>query len=89
MASIDLHWRNAGESKWEAYHGTSGEPVGVAVLTGRPGVDNYPWDWYLTDAGEKLVPPEVTANRRWHQSGVSDTLRASKDMIRQALFDRR
>lgn len=36
--------------KWEAE--INGNIIATAVLSGRPGVDNYPWEWYTdSDTG--------------------------------------
>jgi hypothetical protein len=55
-----------GTPKWYAEY--RGERVAEAVMTGRRGVDNYPWDWYTVSG-----PPMA--------SGAADTLRSAKDMI--------
>jgi hypothetical protein len=64
-----------GTPKWWAEMG--GVRVADAAMTGRTGVDDYPWDWSLTDAGESLRH----ADRGRHSSGVEDTLRAVKSTV--------
>lgn len=44
-------------------------------LTGRPGVDNYPWDWML-------VGDPVEGRR---PSGVADTMRSAVDSAKWSL----
>lgn len=58
----------------------NGAPVGEAVMTGRRGVDNYPWDWSLSD-----VPVVIHPAERRRYSGVADTLRSAKAYVEAAL----
>ena len=53
-------WHRIPTGEWQAWR--AGIFIGAAVMTGRHGVDNYPWDWWL-DRGP---------------SGVSESLRAAK-----------
>jgi hypothetical protein len=54
--------------------------VAQASMTGRPGIDIYPWDWWLTDEGVdraySLLPRESTKTLR--TAGAADTLRSVK-----------
>ena len=47
------------------------------VKTGRSGIDNYPWDWYLED--------RVEAKPGHKTSGVADSMRAAKEDVEWAL----
>lgn len=67
-----------GSPKW--YCEMGGVRVAEAAMTGRPGVDDYPWDWYLTDAGTALWH-----TGRGHAGGVSDTLRDIKERVANGL----
>ena len=60
-----------GTPRWFAE--VAGEIVAVADMTGRAGVDNYPWDWHL-----------VTARGG---AGVADTLRSAKAYVARALTE--
>jgi hypothetical protein len=83
-----IRWRRYkntdGSSRYEAqrleqsdpYHSVIARTVGYVTLTGRPGVDNYPWDWYL-------APNVHSIGHR--ESGVSDTLRSGKAYVLAAL----
>lgn len=57
--------------------------VAEAVKSGRDGVDDYPWDWWLTPAGGdraySLLPRE--SMRRLRTGGVADTLRTIKQSV--------
>jgi len=64
-----------GTPKWYAEIG--GVRVAEAAMTGRQGVDDYPWDWYLTDAGEALA----YTDRGRRSVGPTDTLRAAKEHV--------
>lgn len=66
---VPVKWHKVpGElSSWTASCGTI--EVAHAVMTGRPGVDDYPWDWRTSEA---LATYEITG------TGVFDTLRAAK-----------
>jgi hypothetical protein len=61
----------------DAYHATIARTVGYVTMTGRPGVDDYPWDWYLA--------PAVHSPAGVREAGVSDTLRSGKAYILAAL----
>ena len=56
--------------------GDSLRRVASVVLTGRTGVDNYPWDWYLAEGVE---------SRTRRSAGPTDTLRSAKWAILDAL----
>jgi hypothetical protein len=49
-----------------------GAAVGKVVLTGRPGVDNYPWEWWIDTAA---VPLEG------RPQGTTDTKGAAVDKV--------
>lgn len=61
--------------------------VAEAAKTGRDGVDDYPWDWSLTDAGQEraynLLPRG--SMERLKTVGVADTLRSIKDNVEHLL----
>jgi hypothetical protein len=65
-----------GTPKW--YADLHGERVAEAAKTGRDGVDWYPWDWSLTDAGLALLPDD---GARRKTVGVADTLRSIKESV--------
>ena len=75
--AIEVGWHREptadGTPKWYAEMG--GVRVAEAVMTGRSGVDNYPWDWSLTNAGEGLK------RGQGRTGGVADTLRSVKDKV--------
>lgn len=92
-----LRWSKAALGEW---HGREVDfavspVVAVAAKTGTH-LDHYPWDWYFTDYGMKLVPttlrpcldgdncPNPKIHRRQH-AGVTDTLRAAKEVIEETL----
>lgn len=60
-------WLAYAESIW--YAEVDGQRIADAVLTGRHGVDDYPWDW--------SVRFPTTAR----SVGVSSTLRHAKDYV--------
>jgi hypothetical protein len=62
-----------GTPKW--YGEMGGVSIADAAMTGRAGVDDYPWDWGLTDAGRALATLD---GPRVKHSGVCDTLRSVK-----------
>ena len=62
---------------WWAERG--GSEVANVVMTGRPGVDDYPWDWYILFR----VRPDDRGKGR--TSGVTATLRDAKTAVAQAL----
>ena len=62
-----------GTPSWDAER--DGSPVANAAMTGRPGTDNYPWDWYIEPGISHMGPA----------SGVCDTLRSCKERVRYAL----
>lgn len=71
-----------GTPKWYAEMG--GVRVAEAAMTGRSGVDDYPWEWFMTANGLGL------ARNRWvwpgpRTVGVSDTLRSAKGYVWSAL----
>lgn len=66
-----------GTPQWYAEMG--GVRVAEAVMTGRSGVDNCPWDWGLTDNGLGLQI------RLGKTTGVADTLRSAKEYVQVAL----
>jgi hypothetical protein len=76
-----LRWHHErtpdGTPKWWADMG--GMNVAETYCTGRPGIDNYPWDWFLTDNGHGVA----VANAR--TGGVADTLRSVKSYVDAAL----
>lgn len=41
----DVKRLKVGDSNYDIVDKETGEVYGNAVRTGRPGVDNYPWDW--------------------------------------------
>lgn len=51
-----------------------GVQVAQAFMTGRAGVDNYPWEWSLTTDGVALA-------LRSRHTGVTDTLRTAKTEV--------
>lgn len=54
--------------------------VAEADCTGRPGVDDYPWDWALTRDGEALrKQPDAPGISRG--MGAADTLRSVKNNV--------
>jgi hypothetical protein len=57
--------------------------VADAAQTGRPGVDDYPWDWSLTDAGRERAYAMLPARSmtRLRTVGVADTLRSVKENV--------
>jgi hypothetical protein len=65
--------RTSWSREWYAEIG--GVVVAEAVQTGRSGVDDYPWDWCLTDEGRKR---QVEGSRN---EGPSDSLRAVKHEV--------
>lgn len=64
--------------------------IAEAVMTGRSGVDNYPWDWFLTDAGQEraygLLPRGSMKSLR--TSGAADTLRSVKSYVADVMYVR-
>lgn len=64
-----------GTPKWYAEIG--GVRVAEAAMTGAQGRDHYPWEWYLTDAGEGLR--RLNSQRR--STSTAETLRECKDDI--------
>lgn len=52
---------------------SDGTVVANIVLTGRPGVDNYPWEWYFTDTPHAPTAPRLL--------GTSDTKSAALDRV--------
>lgn len=60
-----------GTSHYEVFDKRSGERLGEVALTGRRGVDDYPWDWSLSSG--------VTSSRT---SGVTATMLDAIDQIR-------
>lgn len=71
--SARLIIRRRATSAYEVLH--RGEVVGTATLTGRPGVDTYPWNWSVSVPGHRL------------RTGVDDTKRACKDTIATILAE--
>ena len=69
-----------GTPQWYATMG--GVVVATAVMTGRSGVDDYPWDWGLEDAGKGLQ------TRPGKTQGVTDTLRSAKEYVLAVLTPR-
>lgn len=55
---------------------SDGTVVATIVLTGRPGVDNYPWDYSIMDE---------RAAKYGRMFGVTDTKAAALDKIRTML----
>ena len=55
---------------------SDGTVVATIVLTGRPGVDNYPWDYAIVDE---------RAADHGRMFGVTDTKAAALDKIRTML----
>lgn len=66
-----------GTPAWYAEMG--GITVAEAAMTGRNGVDDYPWDWSLTDYGEAMKV------RGRSTGGVCDTLRSVKGTVASLL----
>ena len=59
-----------------------GQVIATAYCTGRPGVDNYPWNWSLADG----VAPRtilIGGRHRSKESGRADTLRSAIDQVEQ------
>jgi hypothetical protein len=68
-----IHWVTLGPG---SYRGdVDGQGVARIERTGRPGVDDYPWDWYVIEIGRG--------------AGVADTLRSAKAKVAEALGARR
>ena len=68
-----IRWHKVGPSEYAG--DVDGTEVARVALTGRRGVDHYPWDWYFTDAGEARRRPGART------SGVTDTLRSAKEQV--------
>ncbi len=62
----------------------SGAVLAEVVNTSQTGTDDYPWDWYLTDAAVQHL--EQYGKRPQRISGVADTLRSAKATI-EAIFN--
>jgi len=81
--SAEIQWRRYknmdGSFRYEAQlvDGPVARTVGTVTLTGRQGVDDYPWDWWVENV--TIVPGGSRG------SGVADTLRSGKDQLRAAL----
>jgi hypothetical protein len=69
-----------GTPKWYAEMG--GVRVAEAAMTGRAGVDDYPWDWFLTDSGNGM---QTHSGRT---VGAADTLRSVKESVLTVLRPR-
>jgi hypothetical protein len=72
---IPASWHRSTDAKGITTHSLLAKDGGTllaqAVRTGRAGIDDYPWDWYLA-YGIKPVPGHKA-------SGVTDTLREAKE----------
>ncbi len=70
------------ENQWtpgyEIYR--DGVLVGTAHCTGRPGVDNYPWDWALKVPAREL---EIGFRKQSRTQGNGDTLGSCIEQIEQ------
>jgi len=67
-----------GEASYNIVETESGTVLGHTVRTGRPGVDNYPWNWsvdFKTVDGSRTI-------------GSADTLRAAFEYIINAVRNR-
>ena len=51
--------------------------VAEARMTSHTGTEDYPWEWFYTDEGEKLRVP----GRGSRRTGPDDTLRAVKATV--------
>lgn len=64
------------------YAEVDGVRVAEARMTSHTGTEDYPWEWYLTDEGEKLVIP---AYAKVKTQGVHSTLREIKQLVKEKL----
>lgn len=78
---IRWHRRPGVERIW--YAEIDGTELAVAANTSQTGSEDYPWDWYLTDAGVNLAGKNAR-----HHTGSCDTLRSAKADVLEALAPR-
>lgn len=72
---LDIKWHRIQMPDHAPYYSGYLGPVKVATIacTGRPGVDDYPWDWSIEDGHGR-------------GSGVTDTYRGAKKYVEEALL---
>lgn len=81
-----IRWHNdpaPDAPRWRAE--VNGQTIAYAARTGRPGVDDYPWDWYFLHG---VVTVYDWTAYRGRTSGTVDTLRHAKDEVRTAWIGR-